>query len=206
VNKALICVDVQSDFLPGGALGVPDGDKVIDPLIKLMDDVDIIVLTRDWHPKDHVSFSADPQYVDGSWPSHCVEFTTGASWNLDLLVAAQNTGKPVLIVNKGMDPNKEAYSGFEGEVDVLAFDYRTEPEGLVTYVPLATALHSLNVRQVYIGGLALDYCVQATAIDAAPSFITSVFMDATRPVAYLSGMEAVANMDSHGIDINTRKV
>src|SRR3954470_6108755 len=114
MNKALIAVDVQPDFLPGGSLGVPDGDQVIPELIKMMDDVDVIVLTRDWHPEDHISFSDNPEYVDGSWPKHCVEFTPGAVFHPDILVAAQNSGKPVVLVHKGFEHDVEAYSGFDG--------------------------------------------------------------------------------------------
>jgi nicotinamidase/pyrazinamidase len=203
MNRCLICVDVQPDFLPGGPLGVGDGHLVVRPLIRLMDDVDIIVLTRDWHPVNHVSFSTIPEFRDGSWPMHCVEFTSGAAWDKELLDAAAETGKPVVLVHKGFDPDKEAYSGFDGEVAGILNNRQGDDFRDST---LAQTLQSLSVRQVYIGGLALDYCVEATAIDAAPTFNTTVFMDATRPVSYLGGHRAARNMSAQGVHINAREV
>lgn len=206
--KALICVDVQNDFLPGGALGVPDGDQVIRPLIDLMDDADIIVLTRDWHPEDHVSFSAEPEYVDGSWPKHCVMGTDGAAFHLPLLQAALLSFKPVLLVHKGFDADKEAYSGFEG----IVVDVLNEPKGFDrntvlwndanTAIGLQEALRIMGVGQVYVGGLALDYCVQATARDSGRAgFPTWVYLNATRPVGFVSGIEAVLNMAKCGVNL-----
>lgn len=205
MNKALICVDVQVDFLPGGALGVPDGHQTIRPLIRLMDKVDIIVLTRDWHPRDHVSFSDEPQFVDGSWPPHCVEWTKGAQFDNDLLDAAQDTGKPVLLVNKGMNRDKEAYSGFEGTVIGVANDDNKNYQ--LRDAELAAALRAISVDEILIGGLALDYCVKATALDSEKTrFYTTVYMDATRPVSYLTGAEAIHAMTRIGIRINTTEL
>jgi nicotinamidase/pyrazinamidase len=112
-NKALILVDVQNDFLPGGALGVPDGHLATPLLWELMEDVDVLVFTRDWHPADHSSFSSDPEYRDGSWPPHCIRGTTGALFDDMTFERGLDTQKPLLVVNKGQVKEKEAYSGFD---------------------------------------------------------------------------------------------
>jgi nicotinamidase/pyrazinamidase len=211
MNTALICVDVQNDFLPGGALGVTDGHKVIEPLKRLMDKVDVIVLTSDWHPEDHISFEDPPKYEDMSWPKHCVANTDGAEVDDDLWDAAMESGKPVLIVIKGDDKDREAYSGFQGRVvDVHNVDAH-EPRALVfsdmerERLSLAQALRALSVTHIKIGGLALDYCVKATAIDARSSWgDTTVILDATRPVAYLTGAKAVAELSAAGVRVDAR--
>lgn len=199
MNKALIVVDVQPDFLPGGPLGVPDGDKVIPELIKMMDDVDVIVLTRDWHPEDHVSFSDEPEFVDGSWPKHCVNFTPGAIFHHDILVTAQSTGKPVVLVHKGFEQDMEAYSGFDGRVVSVL----NEPQGEdFRDSTLEHTLRTLGVGDVYVGGLALDYCVKATALDSvAKQFATSVYLKATRPVGLVSGGLALLELTSNNVHI-----
>lgn len=197
MNKALICVDVQYDFLPGGPLGVPDGHQVIRPLIELMDDVDVIVLTRDWHPENHVSFST-------FWPMHCVEGTPGARWDAELLAAATDTGKPVLLVHKGFDPDKEAYSGFDGTVVGILNDPQGDDFRDAT---LKQAFTALSVSKVLVGGLALDYCVEATARDAKfNGYQTTVYLDATRPVAYQTGTKAVRDLALNGVYLDTTKL
>lgn len=206
MNKALICVDVQNDFLPGGALGVPDGHKVIPALEELMRDVDIIVFTRDWHPDDHSSFGDPPEYRDGSWPPHCVQGTFGSALDYPLWSAAQDTGKPILLVHKGDTKDKEAYSGFQGKVvDAWNFNYDLEQDFQEGTIGLARALNDLSVRHVKVGGLALDYCVKATAIDSAAHFPdTTVYLDATRPVAYLTGVVAAAELAYKGVRMDGR--
>jgi nicotinamidase/pyrazinamidase len=201
MNKALICVDVQPDFLPGGPLGVENGHQVIPNLIELMNDVDIIVLTQDWHPENHISFSTDPEYQDGSWPMHCVQGTPGAHIDHELFHAAVDTGKPVLIVHKGENADREAYSGFDGRV---VNQYNLPGENLRDST-LAIALSYLSVRKVLIGGLALDYCVKATAMDARKSFQSVVYVDATRSVDVLSGINAVVEMGRAGVELATRR-
>lgn len=199
MNKALICVDVQSDFLPGGPLGVPDGDKVIQELIDMMDDVDVIVLTRDWHPEDHVSFSDEPEFVDGSWPKHCVNFTPGATFHPDILTAAQNTGKPVVLIHKGFEQDTEAYSGFDGRVVGIIYDPQSEDFRDST---LKDTLQVLGIGEVRIGGLALDYCVKATAIDSAEAgFLTAVYLNATRPVGFVSGGAALLELVRNNVKV-----
>ena len=135
---ALIVVDVQNDFCAGGALAVPDGDAVVPRLNRLMAEAELVVATRDWHPPDHASFLA----AGGPWPPHCVAGTEGAELNPRL-----DTSHIDIIVNKGRERGEEGYSGFQG----------TDLERL---------LRERGVDSIDIGGLALDYCVRATALDA----------------------------------------
>jgi nicotinamidase-related amidase len=147
---ALIAVDVQGDFLPGGALAVRNGNEVIAPLVELAKSADVVVATRDFHPAGHCSFVAQ----GGPWPQHCVIGTTGALITPAIDAIAQ------LIVSKGMDANVEAYSGFDG-------------------TGLADILRGLEIGSVVIGGLATDYCVRATALAALrEGFMTTVIADA----------------------------
>ena len=141
-TDALIIVDVQNDFCPGGALPVPEGDQVIPALndytrIFWKSQAEIFA-TRDWHPPNHVSFKAQ----GGPWPPHCVQNTEGANFHPDLKLPSDTT-----IISKAMDPLKEAYSGFDD----------TE---------LANMLKKHGVTRVFVGGLATDYCVKHTVLDA----------------------------------------
>jgi len=124
--EALIAVDVQNDFCPGGALAVPDGDAVIDPVNRLAEQADYVVATRDWHPPDHASFAAE----GGPWPVHCVRDTPGAQ-----LHAALQTDRIEDIVDAGRTRDAEGYSGFED----------TNLEAL---------LHAHDVDTVHVAGLA----------------------------------------------------
>jgi nicotinamidase/pyrazinamidase len=138
--EALVIVDFQNDFAPGGALAVPDGDAIAPRVRELIDSgrFDLVVATRDWHPADHGSFAAQ----GGTWPPHCVAGTPGAE-----LHGAIPRDRVDVIVDKGTDPQAEGYSGFEG----------TE---------LAALLRDRGIDRVTIVGLATDYCVRATALDA----------------------------------------
>src|SRR3954452_12747883 len=140
VAEALVIVDFQNDFSPGGALAVPDGDAIAPRVRELIDSgrFDLVVATRDWHPADHESFSAQ----GGIWPPHCVAGTTGAE-----LHDAVPRDRVDVIVDKGTDPATEGYSGFEG-------------------TGLEELLRSRGIESVTIAGLATDYCVRATALDA----------------------------------------
>ena len=152
---ALIIVDLQNDFCSGGALAVPDGDAVIEPVNRLARDADYVVATRDWHPPDHASFVAE----GGPWPVHCVRDTPGAQFHERL-----DASRIDATVDAGRTREAEGYSGFED----------TDLEQL---------LHSHDVDTVHVGGLALDYCVKATALDAKRAgFDVIVHRDATRPV------------------------
>ncbi|MEM3606639.1 MAG: isochorismatase family protein, partial [Candidatus Bathyarchaeia archaeon] len=132
-ESALIIVDVQNDFLPGGALPVPNGDKVIPILnkyIELFNKVGAAIFaTRDWHPPNHISFKTQ----GGIWPPHCIQNSKGAEFASNLKLP-----KNVNIISKAVNPNMEAYSGFEG-------------------TDLALKLKELGVKKVFIGGLATDY-------------------------------------------------
>ena len=177
MTVALIIVDVQSDFLPGGALGVTDGDKVIAPLLALAEQADIVIATRDFHPAKHVSFASSGR--GGVWPDHCEQGTPGAELNPLIDRIAQ------LIVSKGTDLNKDAMSGFDG-------------------TQLAEMLRARGVDEVWIGGLATDYCVKFTALDAAKAgFKVTVFSDAIRAVDLQAGDggKAIAEMKSAAVRV-----
>jgi len=141
-TDAIIIVDMQKDFCPGGALPVPEGDQVIPVLndyIKIFKKAKTRVFaTRDWHPPNHISFKAQ----GGPWPPHCVQNTEGAKFHPDLKLPSGTT-----IVSKAMNPLKENYSGFEG-------------------AKLANTLRKQNVVRVFVGGLATEYCVKNTVLDA----------------------------------------
>jgi nicotinamidase/pyrazinamidase len=138
--EALVIVDFQNDFTPGGALAVPDGDAIGSRVRELVASgrFELVVATRDWHPADHGSFAA----AGGPWPPHCVAGTPGAE-----LHDAVPRDRVDVIVDKGTDPATEGYSGFEG-------------------TGLETLLRERGIDRVTIVGLATDYCVRATALDA----------------------------------------
>ncbi|HEX2953762.1 MAG TPA: nicotinamidase [Bacillota bacterium] len=176
--RALIVVDVQNDFCPGGALAVNEGDRIIPPINRLIPSFDRIVYTRDWHPQDHISFSNQPQFVDRSWPVHCLAGTAGAAFHPDLTVHPQG-----VIVDKGTDKDEEAYSGFQG-------------------TDLAARLRAEGIETVYIAGLATDYCVKFTALDAIRAgFKVYLLTDACRGVDVPTGSveRAVAEMKANGV-------
>ena len=173
MSSALIAVDVQADFLPGGSLAVRDGDAVVPVLTRLAREADVVVATRDFHPQDHVSFVSR----GGPWPAHCVIGTPGAALHPAIDSIAQ------LVVSKGMDPEVEAYSGFDGTA-------------------LDAILRSLGVQRVVIGGLATDYCVRATALAARNAgFVTSVVTSAIRAVDVQPGDGARALEEMRAADV-----
>ena len=158
-GDALVVVDVQEDFLPGGALAVPAGDAVVPVLNRYIHEFEHrglpIFATRDWHPPGHCSF----RQQGGPWPPHCIAETPGAQFARDL---ALPPGAEV--VSKATRAEADAYSGFEG-------------------TDLASRLRQLRCARVFIGGLATDYCVRASALDAlAEGFEVVVLEDATRAV------------------------
>jgi len=138
--EALVIVDYQNDFLPGGALAVPEGDLIADHLNELAQDprFELVVATRDWHPPDHGSFAEN----GGPWPVHCVQGTPGAELNSSL-----DRSKVDIIVDAGQERDLEGYSGFEG-TDLLKL------------------LRERHIDRVTVVGLATDYCVKHTALDA----------------------------------------
>lgn len=176
-GDALLLVDVQQDFLPGGHLGVPDGDQVVAPLnraLALFDSLGLtVVASRDWHPLNHCSF--EPQ--GGPWPPHCVQHTHGADWAPGLHLPDRT-----MVILKGDLPTQEAYSGFQG-------------------TDLADRLDEAGVRRLFIGGLATDYCVLHSVLDAcAQHYQVLVFEDAIRAVDASpgDGDRAIARMHDAG--------
>jgi nicotinamidase/pyrazinamidase len=174
--EALIVVDVQNDFCPGGALAVPDGDAVIEPINRLAETVPFVVATRDWHPPDHGSF----QSQGGPWPVHCVAGTTGAELHPGLSRERIDT-----VIDKGQDRGSPGYSGFEG-------------------TGLERLLRDRGVDTVHVAGLALDYCVKATALDArSAGFDVVVHAGATRAVEVEpgDGQRAVESLREAGVRV-----
>ena len=151
MKNALVIVDVQRDFLPGGALAVPNGDKVIPVINELTTKFNNIIATKDWHPEDHVSFKQQ----GGLWPNHCIRSTSGAQFPNELNVYNSQSDYPDLIViHKGVQTGVDAYSGF----------YQDDKHNQKTQ--LDAILTGEDVDTLYITGLATDYCVKATVLDA----------------------------------------
>jgi nicotinamidase/pyrazinamidase len=162
VARALVIVDFQNDFTPGGALAVSDGDAIAERVDRLArsGEYDLVLATRDWHPRDHGSFAAQ----GGPWPEHCVQGTPGAE-----LHPALDRALVDVVVDKGQDPATEGYSGFDA----------TE---------LAELLHERGVDHVTVVGLATDYCVKNTALDALRNgFGVTVDSSAVRAVELQPG-------------------
>jgi nicotinamidase/pyrazinamidase len=164
LKGALLIVDVQNDFCPGGALGVPQGHKIVPAIntyIKIFTKNKLpIFATRDWHPVKTRHFKD----FGGIWPVHCIQNSRGAAFNPDLKLP-----KKAILLYKGMDPEKDAYSSFHAE-DTSGVD-------------LYSWLKRLNVQELCIAGLATDYCVKYTAIDALKhGFKVKILMDAIQGV------------------------
>ena len=154
-TDALIVVDVQNDFLPGGALGVPGGDRVVEPINRVMPLFPYVVGTRDWHPREHPHFTE----YGGVWPFHCLQDTHGAQFAPGLKADAFHH-----VVSKGTDPGSHGYDAFEAN-------------------DLAAMLRARGVRRVFVSGLATDYCVRATALASATAgFETVLLTDAIAAV------------------------
>lgn len=161
MSKALIVIDVQNDFCPGGALAVPGGDEIVKGINDLMSDFEAVVLTQDWHPAGHSSFASShagkapydmiemPYGPQVLWPDHCVQGTEGAAFH-----GALNTDRADLIVRKGYNPEIDSYSAFF-END------QTTPTGLEGY------LRTRGLTDLTLVGLATDFCVNFSAVDAA---------------------------------------
>ena len=198
MSKALLIVDYQNDFIDG-SLAVPDADMTREPIIRLATsgEYDAIFLSRDWHPVQHASFDAQPKYTDYSWPTHCVQGSKGAEFDSALKEALSG----VHVVTKGTDLNLDAYSAFEGVVDDWDFQ-NADPYDPLVPVKLADALRELKVTEVDVVGLALDYCVKASALDSYRNgFQTRVIIEGTRPVAYETGAEAIAELVEAGVKV-----
>ncbi len=193
--KALIIVDVQNDFLPGGALAVRGGDEILPILNKLQNEFDFIVATQDWHPADHGSFASNHpgkkvgEFVELNgvnqilWPEHCVQGTKGAEFHPEL-----KRDKWKAVFQKGTDPKVDSYSGF--------FDNNRKGDtGLGKY------LKAEGVKEIYVVGLAADYCVKFTVLDGIKEgFKTHLFIDATKAVNVEEGDfdKAIEEMKNQG--------
>ncbi|PRY90536.1 bifunctional nicotinamidase/pyrazinamidase [Mongoliibacter ruber] len=193
--KALLIVDVQNDFLPGGALPVKDGDLIIPIINKLQKKFSFIVATQDWHPENHGSFAANHggHEIGGFvqlngvkqilWPVHCVQESQGAEFHQDL-----DKEKWIRIFQKGTNPLVDSYSGF--------FDNNKNGD-----TGLSDFLKSEGVRELYVCGLAADYCVKFTVIDGIDEgFTTYLITDATKAVNLQEDdfEKALEEMEDHG--------
>ncbi len=168
-TDALIVVDVQNDFCVGGALAVRDGDAVVPVINRISARFSRIFYTRDWHPANHCSFSDAPEFVDKSWPPHCVQDTPGAEFHPELYMPDD-----AVVISKAADPDRDAYSGFDG-------------------TDLAGQLRDAGIRRVFVCGLATDYCVRATVLDALSEGFEAVLVeDACRGVDIPAGNAAAA--------------
>ena len=193
--SCLIIVDVQNDFCPGGALAVPKGDEVVPVVNRLAARFENVVLTQDWHPRSHASFASShpgkkpfetielPYGRQVLWPDHCVQGTPGAAFHENLQI-----GRAQLIIRKGFHRGIDSYSGF------LEAD-RSTTTGLAGY------LKEKGFRDLYVCGLATDFCVAWTALDArATGFEVTVIEDACRAIDLEGSLSrAWADMASAGI-------
>jgi nicotinamidase/pyrazinamidase len=178
MSKALLVIDFQNDFCPGGALAVEEGDQIAEPIGRLAQRFDHVFATRDWHPPDHSSFETE----GGSWPVHCVQGTPGAE-----LHPAMDEIEIDATVDVGREREDQGYSGFEKS-------------------NLAELLRERGVEQIAVGGLATDYCVRASAIDAChEGFDVTVVEDAIRAVDVDpgDGERAIEDMKAAGAKIAT---
>ncbi len=177
-NTALFVVDVQNDFLPRGALAVPEGDKIIDGIVAISHDYDLVVASKDWHPHDHISFEAQ----GGHWPKHCVQGTWGAELDSKITTLAS------VIAIKGDDKEKEEYTASIARI-----------KGFGNVRDLLDDFEAIDVV-----GLALDYCVKATATDfALNGWETTVWLDLTRPVAWETGALAISELVASGVNLQS---
>ena len=177
-KDALVIVDVQNDFCPGGALAVPDGDKVVPVINKLMDGFPVVVASKDWHPGQTVHFQ--------KWPVHCVHNTRGADFHPGII-----STKIEQVFLKGTGNKDDGYSAFEA-----------------TNLELAQYLREKGVTELFVVGLATDYCVRASAIDAAKKgFKTYVVTDAIAAVNVNPGddQRALDDMKKAGVNLLTSR-
>lgn len=197
LSTALVIVDVQNDFCPGGALAVAGGDEIVPLINSLQERFRVCLFTQDWHPADHTSFAANhpgaepfslidmPYGPQVLWPTHCVQGTEGAAFHANLV-----TDRADLVVRKGFDAAIDSYSAFY-END------RLTPTGLAGY------LRDREITDLVMVGLALDFCVAYSAVDAARhGFGVIVWEDACRAID-LDGSLAAARteMASHGVRV-----
>ena len=205
MKKALIIVDVQYDFLPGGSLAVAEGDEIVPFVIDLMNKAahyELIVATQDWHPPVHGSFASthpggktfEVGVLSGLeqifWPDHCVQGEEGARIHRDILhqlIGITETGQRTLIIKKGQHVEVDSYSAF--------FDNARRHD-----TGLHRALQSYQIKEVDIVGLAFDYCVKFTALDAASlGYETTVFLQGTRSVDPATAEAIISELETGGV-------
>ncbi len=196
-DTALLMIDIQNDFCPGGALAVTAGDEIIAEVNTLQADYPVKVLTQDWHPADHSSFADNhatgeqlsliemPYGPQVLWPSHCVQGTEGAAFHRGL-----STDSADLIIRKGFRPSIDSYSAFF-END------KTTPTGLAGY------LRERGVKNLALVGLATDFCVRFSAVDAARlGFGVTVLQRACRAIDLDGSLDAaLIDMRDHGVEL-----
>ena len=201
-RSALIVVDVQPDFMEGGALAAERGSEVVEPIARLMDEsrFGLVVATQDWHPPGHVSFASSHAgrepfetielygHDQVLWPDHCVQGSEGAALHPGLPLNRLSA-----IIRKGDDPSVDSYSGFRNNWDE---DGERPPTGLAGY------LRERGIDTVYVCGLARDFCVKWTAEDAAAEgFRTRVLWELTRPVDSSADDSVAAAFKDSGVEI-----
>ncbi|HYW35882.1 MAG TPA: bifunctional nicotinamidase/pyrazinamidase [Balneolaceae bacterium] len=194
--QALLIIDVQNDFCPGGSLEVPDGDQIVPVINKLSSQFDAVIQTRDWHPEGHSSFASShddkepfettemPYGRQVLWPDHCVQNSQGAEFHPDL-----NTRNTQLIIRKGFRENIDSYSAF------FANDHETST-GLSGY------LRERNINKIFVAGLATDFCVKWSVMDGLDEgFEVTVIEDAVKGIDIEGSVaEAWNEMEAAGAD------
>ena len=204
--KALILVDIQNDFCPGGALAVTKGDEVVTVANRLTERFNgLVVATQDWHPANHKSFRSNNNVPDSEivgmlngvpqvwWPNHCVQGTSGADFHRNL-----NMNRVAAVFRKGMNTQVDSYSGFFDNKAILNGKETRATTGLANY------LSGRGVTSVFVMGLATDYCVKFTALDsAALGFTTHLVVDGCRAVNLSpdDGDKAVVEMQAAGVKV-----
>ncbi len=197
-SDALVVVDLQHDFLPGGALAVSTGDAIVEPIARLAPRFAVVVATQDWHPRGHVSFASAhegcspftvkelPQGGQELWPDHCVRGSRGAALHPDLPMEAVT-----LVLRKGTRREVDSYSAFRENVG---------PDGQRPRTGLAGWLRERGIQRVFLCGLARDFCVRASAVDAAEAgFEAFVLDDMTRAVFPERVAETNARLEAAGV-------
>ena len=196
MTKALLVIDVQNDFCPGGALAVTDGDAVVPLINTMMEGFETVLYTQDWHPANHLSFAANhanaepfsmtdmPYGPQVLWPAHCVQGTNGAEFHADLRMQGD------MIIRKGFRPEIDSYSAF------FENDHKT-PTGLAGY------LRDRGITDLTLVGLATDFCVAYSAIDAAKSgFDVTIALSACRAIDLDGSLAtAMADMTANGVTL-----